>query len=74
MPLLVPARPKAKAWVGGRSSAGIAGLNPVGGMDVCLLCVVRWRSFRRADHSSIGVLPSPVCPLSVLQMHRRGRP
>ena len=29
---------------------------PSGGMDVCLLCVVRWRSLRRADHSSRGVL------------------
>jgi hypothetical protein len=26
-----------KAWVCSRSFAGIAGLNPVGGMDVCLL-------------------------------------
>jgi len=32
-------------------------------MDVCLLwvlCVVRWRSLRRADHSSRGVLPTVV--------------
>ena len=41
MPILVSARSKAKAWVRGRSSAGIAGLNPAGGMDVCLLCVVK---------------------------------
>jgi len=27
-------------------------------MDVCLLCVVRYRSLRRADHSSVGVLPT----------------
>ena len=30
-------------------------------MDICLLwllCVVRWRSMRRADHSSRGVLPT----------------
>jgi hypothetical protein len=30
-------------------------------MDVCLLCVlcvVRYRSLRRADHSSRGVLPN----------------
>jgi len=26
-----------------------------------VLCVVRWRSLRRADHSSRGVLPSAVC-------------
>jgi len=33
---------------------------PTGCMDVCLLrvlCVVRYRSLRRADHSSRGVLP-----------------
>ena len=34
-------------------------------MDVCLLwllCVVRYRSQRRADHSSRGVLPTVVSP------------
>ena len=34
---------------------------PPKGMDICLLwvlCVVRWRSLRRADHSSRGVLPT----------------
>jgi len=39
---------------------------PTGGMDVCLLwvlCVVRWRSLRRADHSPRGVLPCVVCRL-----------
>jgi hypothetical protein len=33
-------------------------------MDVCLLwvlCVVKWRYLRRADHSSRGVLPTVVC-------------
>jgi len=36
-------------------TSGIAGPNPTVGMDVCLfwvLCVVRWTSLRRADHSS----------------------
>ena len=48
-----------KAWVCGRSLAGILGSNPAGGMNVCLLfCVVRLRSVRRADHSSRGVLPN----------------
>ena len=28
---------RSKAWVHGRSLAGIAGLNPAGIMDVCLL-------------------------------------
>jgi hypothetical protein len=35
LPILVVALPK--AWVCGRSLAGIAGSNPAGGMDVCLL-------------------------------------
>jgi hypothetical protein len=34
-PILVAIRPK--AWVCGSSLAGIAGSNPAGGMDVCLL-------------------------------------
>ena len=37
--------------------------SPTGGMDVCLLwvlCVVNYRSLRRADHSSRGVLPTVV--------------
>jgi len=36
---------------------------PLVGMDVFLLwvlCVVRWTSLRRADHSSKGVLPTVV--------------
>ena len=52
------------AWVYGRSPAEIVGSNPTRGMDVCLLwelCVVRWRSLRRADHSSRGVLPTVMC-------------
>jgi hypothetical protein len=31
---------RSKAWVCSRSPAGIAGSNPAGGMDVCLLCVL----------------------------------
>jgi hypothetical protein len=57
----VAARPK--AWVCGRSLAEIEGPIPTGGVDVYLLwvlCVVRGRSLRRADHSSRGVLPSMV--------------
>jgi len=41
-------------------------------MDVCflwVLCVVRWRSLRRSDHSSRGVLPSVVC-LSMIGKRR----
>ena len=35
LPFLVAAR--SKVWFCGPSLAGIAGANPVGGMDVCLL-------------------------------------
>jgi hypothetical protein len=52
---------RCKAWVCGRSFAANAGSNPVGDMDVCLLsvlCVVRYRSLRRTDHSPREVLPS----------------
>ena len=38
--LSIPAVARSKAWVFGRSLAGIAGSNLVGGKDVCLLCVV----------------------------------
>jgi hypothetical protein len=63
--LLIPVAERSKAWVWSRSPAGIAGLNPAGDMDVCLLwvlCVVRHRSLRRADHSSRGVQPTVVRP------------
>jgi hypothetical protein len=59
VPNLVAAR--CKAWVCGSSLDGTAGSNTAGCMEVCLLCVVRKRSFRRADHSSVGVLPSVAC-------------
>jgi hypothetical protein len=64
----IPVAARSKAWVYGRSLAGIVGSNPAGDMDVCLfwmLCVVRDTSLRRADRSSRGVLPSVVC-LSVI--------
>ena len=37
----VAAAARSKEWVCGRSLAGIVGSNLAGGMDVCLLCVVR---------------------------------
>ena len=40
----VPVAEQSKAWVCSRLPAEIVGLNPAGGMDVCLLhvlCVVR---------------------------------
>jgi hypothetical protein len=55
-----------KAWVCGLSLAGIVGSNPAGvWMSLSCECCVFWRSLRRADHSSRGVLPSVVC-LSVI--------
>jgi len=42
--MLIPVSARSKASVCGHSLAGIAGSNPTGGMDVCLLwvlCVVR---------------------------------
>jgi hypothetical protein len=62
--LPIPVAARSKAWVCGHSLAGIAVSNTAKGMYVCLmwvLCVVRWRSLRRADHSSREVLPSVVC-------------
>ena len=47
----------------GRSPADILGSNPTGGVNICVLwvsCFVRYRSLRRADHSSRGVLPAVV--------------
>jgi hypothetical protein len=41
---VIPVAAQSKAWLCGRSLAGIAGSNPAKGMDVCLLrvfCVVR---------------------------------
>jgi hypothetical protein len=52
----------------GLSFVGIAGLNPTGCMNACLLwilCVVRYSFLRRADHPSREVLSSVVC-LSVI--------
>ena len=37
----IPVTERSKARVCGRSLAGIAGSNPAGGMDVCVLCVVQ---------------------------------
>jgi len=59
----VPVAARSKASVCGRSPVLILGSNLAGGMDICLLwvlCVVRHRSLRRADHSSREVLPTAV--------------
>jgi hypothetical protein len=70
----IPVAVRSKAWVYGRSLAGIVGSNPARGMDVCLLwvlCVVR--SLRRAGHSSRGVLPSVMCLKCVIEKPRTTR-
>ena len=55
----IPVAARWKAWAYGRLVAGIAGANPAGSMNVCLLrllCFVRYSSLRRAAHSSRGVV------------------
>jgi hypothetical protein len=42
----------------------MAGSNTVGGVDICISCVlsvVRYSSLRRADHSSRGILLNVLC-------------
>ena len=59
-------------WVCGRSLPGIVGSNPAGGMDVYLLwvlCVVRYRVLRQADHKTRAAPPIMVC-LSVIRKPR----
>jgi hypothetical protein len=54
---------RSTACVCGRSPAEILGSNPTGSMDICLVwvsCVVRYRSLRRTDHTSRGVLSTVV--------------
>ena len=54
---------RSKAQICGHSPPEIVGSNPTGGIDVCLLCVmcrVRYRSLRRANRPSRGVLPTVV--------------
>jgi hypothetical protein len=61
------------------------GLRPLTGWDsafesrrghgcLYLLCIVRHRFLRRADHSSRGVLPSVGCPKCVIAKPHKGRP
>ena len=40
-PKPIPVAVRSKAWVFGRSLTGIVGSNPTGGMDVCVVFVVR---------------------------------
>ena len=75
--LPIPEEARVKAWVYGRSFAGNAGTNPTGIMDayfLWILYVVRYRSLRRADHSSRGILTSVVCPLDATAKPHKGKP
>ena len=59
----IPVAVRNKKWVCCRSLAGIAGSNPAGAIYISVfgvLCVVRKRPLRRADHSSRGVVPSVI--------------
>jgi hypothetical protein len=38
--IILPSSMRSKVWVWRCSLAGIVGLNPAGGMDVCLFCVL----------------------------------
>jgi hypothetical protein len=70
----MPVATRSKAWVCGRSNAGIVGLNPARVMALrllYLLCVVRQTSLRRADHSSRGVLPTVVCLSAIPKPQQR---
>jgi hypothetical protein len=70
----IPLAVRSKAWVWGRSIAGLEDSNPAEDMDVCLLwvlCVVADRSLRRANHSSTGVLPGVCVQLCPVVWRRR---
>jgi len=73
----IPVAARSKSWVCGRSLTRIAGSNPTGDIEVFLLlvlCVVRWRSPRRAYHLSREALPRVVFPMSVFANPRKGMP
>ena len=56
--------------------ARVACLNPARSTDVCLLCVlciVKYSSVLRADHSFMGVLLSVMCLCVIEKLHNRRR-
>ena len=55
---------RSKAWVYGRSLAGIAGSNPC--LSLARVRVVRYRSLRQAHDSSRGVLTEGVVCLGAV--------
>jgi len=71
----IPVAVPSKMWICGRSLVGIVGSNPAGGIYVCVLCVLcvfGYRSLRRADHSSGGVLLTVVCFSVISKPRQRG--
>ena len=65
----VPMDGRPVVWDCGRSLAGTAGSNFAESMDGCLLwvlCSIRYRILRRADHTFRGDLSSVVC-LSMIE-------
>jgi hypothetical protein len=61
LPVSAAARSKVQDF--GRSPAETVGSNPTAGIYVCLLlvlCGVRYRSLRRADHLSRRVVPTVI--------------
>jgi hypothetical protein len=64
-----------KAGVSGRSLAGIAGSNPAGFTEFCLLCCVfSCIGLGRADDSPRGVLWSVVCLSVIVKPRSKPRP
>ena len=57
--MLITVAEQSKVRVCGRLLAGIAGSNPAGGLDVCLLwvlCVAMYRSLRQGDQRNVVCL------------------
>ena len=66
-----------KVWACGRSLAAIAVSNPTNSTDICLLwvlCIVRYSSMWRSDHSSARFLPSVVCLTEIVKPQQWGGP
>jgi hypothetical protein len=70
----IPVASLSKAWVCGSSLLEIVASNPAGGMEICLLWVlrvVRQSSLHRDNHSPTGVQSVIVCS-SVIVKPRQG--
>jgi hypothetical protein len=61
-----------KAWVSGRSFAGIEGSNPAWATGECLFIVlcVEYRGLRRASHSSRGFIPTVDCLKVIVKLRK----